>query len=170
MTPVLIKKLRMDTPGQGRQLAIDPIDEPFLGAEGPDDWDDEQQQSYQELVRTNRWNPEFGDRRSEIVFIGVHLNKELIAERLRAALLTAEESQALGGVEGWRQLDDAFFGSKCAEMYFEVQYESVEAEGGEGEETDDSDDDDAGVVAPKRKSSTKDSRPSHGKKQKKAPV
>jgi hypothetical protein len=164
----------MDTPDQGRQLAIHPIDEPFLGAEGPDDWDDEQQQNYQELVRTNKWNPEFGDRRSEIVFIGVHLNKELIAERLRAALLTAEESEALGGVEGWRKLDDAFFGGKCAELYFEVQYESVEAEGGEGEATDDSDDSDdggAGMVAPKRQSSsTKDSRPSHGKKQKKAPV
>ena len=34
------------------------------------------------------------------------LNKELITECLNSALLTAEESATLVGVEGWRELDD----------------------------------------------------------------
>ena len=61
------------------------------------------------------------------MFIGVGLNKELIAEKLNAALLT-KESKALGGVAGWNKLKDPFFGGECAEHYFGIQYESEEEE------------------------------------------
>ena len=40
-------------------------------------------------------------------------------EQLSAALLTEEESEAMGGVPGWRGMADPFFGGACAEQYFE---------------------------------------------------
>ena len=72
-------------------------------------------------VKKGKWRERFGDRQSELVFIGVHLNKELIMERLTAALLTEEESEALGGVPGWKSLADPFFGGVCAEQYFSIE-------------------------------------------------
>eukprot|EP01050_Picozoa_sp_SAG11_P005017 SAG11_NODE_337_length_10541_cov_14.862574_6_plen_746_part_00 len=70
-------------------------------------------------VAAGKWRDSFGDRQTEIVFIGVGLNKELMMERLEAALLTEEESDALGGVSGWRALEDPFFDGRCAEKYFD---------------------------------------------------
>jgi hypothetical protein len=76
------------------------------------------------------------------VFIGVNLNKKLIEQTLTAALLTAKESKALGGVKGWSKLSDPFFGGECAEHYFEVQYESdKEEEEEDGDEDEDEDED-----------------------------
>ncbi len=119
----------------GKHLTVVPIGAPFLAAMHQDDWDEEAQKHQQELVRTGKWDDKFGDRSTEIVFIGVHLNKKLIAAKLNAALLTEAESKELGGIEGWRNLDDAFFGGECAKHYFELQYESEEEEeGDEGEE------------------------------------
>jgi G3E family GTPase len=71
-------------------------------------------------VKAGKWRETFGDRQSELVFIGVNLNKELMTERLGAALLTEEESDALGGVTGWRELEDPFFGGSCATKYFDL--------------------------------------------------
>jgi hypothetical protein len=58
----------------------------------------------------------------QVVFIGIGLDKQLIAEKLNAALLTAEESNALGGVEGWRKLEDVILDGNCAEDFFDVKY------------------------------------------------
>lgn len=38
-----------------------------------------------------RWHPEFGDKQSEIVWIGIDLEKDEIIESLDACLLTDEE-------------------------------------------------------------------------------
>ena len=40
----------------------------------------------------------------------VGLSKDLIQEKLNAALLTEEENVALGGMKRWRNLSDSFFG------------------------------------------------------------
>lgn len=52
------------------------------------------------------WEPEFGDRRQEIVFIGADMGRDLIEQHLNAALLTPEEMA--GGPEAWRQFEDPF--------------------------------------------------------------
>jgi len=50
------------------------------------------------------WREPWGDRRQELVFIGVDLNEEYLRQRLNAALLTAEEF-ALGR-DHWTTLPD----------------------------------------------------------------
>lgn len=89
-------------------------------------WGEDEQEYKDEMVKNGWWQPEFGDRASEVVFIGVNLNKELIAETLTAALLTEEESKTLGGVEGWRGLEDPFFDGECASQYFDIPEEEEE--------------------------------------------
>ena len=98
----------------GKHLTVVPIGAPFLAATDKDEWDDEGKKVYNEAVKSGSWDEKFGDRGSEIVFIGVNLNKKLIAEKLSAALLTEQESKALGGVAGWKRLSDPFFGGQCA--------------------------------------------------------
>jgi G3E family GTPase len=76
--------------------------------------------THRNQVAAGKWRPKFGDRGSVVVFIGVHLNRRLIAEKLREALLTEAESAALGGVRGWRGLADPFMGGSCADRFFDV--------------------------------------------------
>jgi hypothetical protein len=52
------------------------------------------------------WHPDYGDRRHEIVFMGIHMDQAAITQALDAALLTDDEL-ALGW-EGWRSLPDPF--------------------------------------------------------------
>jgi G3E family GTPase len=52
------------------------------------------------------WEPEFGDRRQELVFIGMQMDQALIESRLNATLLTDEEMAA--GPEAWRHYDNPF--------------------------------------------------------------
>ncbi|MBD1207933.1 MAG: GTP-binding protein [Ignavibacteria bacterium] len=53
-----------------------------------------------------RWNEPYGDRRQEIVFIGIDIDKEAITRQLDKCLLTDAE-MALGE-EGWVKLNDPF--------------------------------------------------------------
>ncbi|AUX19717.1 hypothetical protein SOCEGT47_001690 [Sorangium cellulosum] len=52
------------------------------------------------------WDPTWGDRRQEIVFIGVDMNREALTRGLDACLLTPDEMAE--GPSGWRRLDDPF--------------------------------------------------------------
>ncbi len=52
------------------------------------------------------WEEPFGDRRQELVFIGVEMNQERILKRLNEALLTDAEMKL--GEEGWQDLPDPF--------------------------------------------------------------
>jgi G3E family GTPase len=129
----------MDFHTAGRQLSIVADEQPYLGAINQEDWDEDMKKVHSELVVSGKWHEKWGDRQNELVFIGVHLNKELIHKELNAALLTEEESEALGGVEGWRGLEDGFFGGQCAPNYFELP-EGFESEEGEEEEEEEEDD------------------------------
>ena len=93
---------------------------PYLAALNEAYWGEDQRAAKKEMVARGWWQPQFGDRMSEVVFIGVNLNKELIADTLQAALLTQEESDSLGGVDGWRDLEDPFFDGECARLYFDA--------------------------------------------------
>lgn len=57
-----------------------------------------------ELAR--HWEEPWGDRRQELVFIGVRMNEVALRARLDAALLTASELEA--GPGAWGALDDPF--------------------------------------------------------------
>ena len=57
---------------------------------------------------------------SVVVFIGVGLNKPLMMEKLTEALLTEKESEELGGVQGWAELQDPFFGGDAAKSFMDL--------------------------------------------------
>lgn len=59
----------------------------------------------QQDIRAN-WEGEFGDRRQELVFIGVDMDEAEIVEKLDSALLSDVEMK--GGVEAWNRLADPF--------------------------------------------------------------
>ncbi|KAL7543872.1 hypothetical protein ACHAXR_013258 [Thalassiosira sp. AJA248-18] len=61
------------------------------------------------LKDKGKWSEKFGDRRSELVFIGVGLDKEKIRTWLKQALVTEEETAAMGGMEKWKELKDPFW-------------------------------------------------------------
>ena len=50
------------------------------------------------------WDPQFGDRHTKLVFIGMDLNVELIKKELDECLLTEEEFHG-----DWHQLRDPFY-------------------------------------------------------------
>ena len=85
---------------------------PFLAAIKRSEWEKEEKDIYEALVKDGKWTDDHGDRRSELVFIGVHLNKTLIHEQLTSALVTDEET-------GWKELNDPFFGG-AAKEHFEL--------------------------------------------------
>ena len=92
---------------------------PFLSAIKRSEWEKEEEEIYKTLVADGKWSEKYGDRRSEVVFIGVRLNKKMIHEMLTSALLTDEESANLGGMKGWKKLNDPFFGG-TAQDHFEL--------------------------------------------------
>ncbi|MBM00172.1 MAG: hypothetical protein CMM06_10825 [Rhodopirellula sp.] len=52
------------------------------------------------------WDPEVGDCRQELVFIGINMNETAIDEALEKCLLT--DSEVAEGIEAWMKLDDPF--------------------------------------------------------------
>ncbi len=64
--------------------------------------DDDERRELERLA--DRWHPDWGDRRQEIVFIGRGLDRAALVARLDAALLTPAEL-ALGPA-AWRAFDD----------------------------------------------------------------
>ncbi|MCC5875286.1 MAG: GTP-binding protein [Candidatus Sumerlaeia bacterium] len=52
----------------------------------------------------NEWEEPWGDRRQELVFIGVNLDKPALEKKLNAALMKDKEMK--GGPEAWEMLED----------------------------------------------------------------
>ncbi len=86
--------------------------------------DDEEALSEIESLRSGgRWS-EFGDRKQELVLIGVHLNKHSMREALEKALLTDEEMTAgKKNIETWKSMEDPFFQGNCADLYWNLMEE-----------------------------------------------
>jgi G3E family GTPase len=78
----------------------DPIGVPVVVS---GDWPEDPEERA-ELQRL--WDPVFGDRRQELVFIGVGLRADELRDRLHGCLLTADELAA--GEGAWRLLPDPF--------------------------------------------------------------
>ncbi len=76
-----------------------------------------------------QWQPLWGDRRSEVVFIGVQMDKVKVEAALDACLLTPDEMDL--GPAGWRCFDDPF--PKIAHEHGDS---SDEEEEGDDEEED----------------------------------
>jgi G3E family GTPase len=53
-----------------------------------------------------QWQPEFGDRRQEIVFIGIDMDEPGLRRQLDACLLT--DTEMVGGQARWNRLPDPF--------------------------------------------------------------
>jgi G3E family GTPase len=68
-----------------------------------DEWPEEEEARAQ---IQNDWQEPWGDRRQELVFIGVGLEEAALRTKLDAALLTKKELDA--GPKGWRKLRDPF--------------------------------------------------------------
>ena len=70
-------------------------------------------QTLTELKEGGKWNTHFGDRRTEIVFIGIKLNESKIRQALNDSLLTDEELNVdkHDMKKVWADdLEDSFFG------------------------------------------------------------
>lgn len=65
-----------------------------------------------------RWQESYGDRRQELVFIGVHLDKEWLRNQLDQALLTEEEMQL--GAQAWSRFADPLPSWHTAEQQFQL--------------------------------------------------
>ena len=49
------------------------------------------------------WDPEYGDRRNELVFIGIDLDKEAITKQLDECLINTKEME-----QDWNTLEDPY--------------------------------------------------------------
>ncbi|CCK77379.1 CobW/P47K family protein [Oleispira antarctica RB-8] len=75
----------------------------FWKAVPVDEWpQDEESQSFIK----SKWQEPFGDMRQELVFIGQHLDENVMRKSLNDCLLSEEE--LLQGQEAWKMLDDPF--------------------------------------------------------------
>mmetsp|Transcript_1317 Transcript_1317/g.3593 ORF Transcript_1317/g.3593 Transcript_1317/m.3593 type:complete len:599 (-) Transcript_1317:70-1866(-) len=114
----------------GTQVDIKPSDQPFI-VEIKEKLDDSPKGAVDprmvDVIETRIsklqddgfYTAKYGDRRTQLVFIGVGLNKDKMRKWLTKALLTEEESAAMGGVKGWRNLKDPLFGGRLAAAHFE---------------------------------------------------
>ncbi|AEU34443.1 cobalamin synthesis protein P47K [Granulicella mallensis MP5ACTX8] len=89
----------------GATLTVEPQAQ-WLAAGDPDEEHDPDTKEYIGRV----WEPEFGDRRQEVVFIGADMDRAALEAQMDAALLTPEEMA--GGPQAWKKLNDPF-----AEMF-----------------------------------------------------
>lgn len=67
-----------------------------------------------------RWDDDFGDRKQELVFIGIEIDEALLRERLSQCLLTEAELDL--GTDAWLQMSDPFphWGTAADEEEVEV--------------------------------------------------
>ena len=118
----------------GSEIEMQPGDAPFLMERKalPKLWTKDVQQVYEWFQEEGLWTEKWGDRRSQLVFIGVDLDADAIHNSLNKALLTEAESAELGGIKGWKKLKDPFFngdlGKKCDAFYAHAAVEKAKAE------------------------------------------
>lgn len=111
----------VDFHAAGRHIQLVPSPRPYLAAIARHEWDHSDHEQCRRLVAEGTWHSVHGDRESEVVFIGVALDKTRILEELSAALLT--EAEVAEGAVGWKAFEDVFFGGK----FFQVLSEEEEA-------------------------------------------
>jgi G3E family GTPase len=95
---------RHDTMGlfsqAGLQVEMEPVG-PWLAAVAPDEWDlDDEERADVE----RRWHPTWGDRRQELVLIGVDLDHEVVLAALDATLL--DDDELAFGPRAWADMED----------------------------------------------------------------
>ena len=86
----------------GSALTVEPSGLWLAAAESGEDVDDPELAEYVGKV----WDPVMGDRRQELVFIGVEMDRAALTARLDSALLTDDEM--VGGAEAWEMFDNPF--------------------------------------------------------------
>jgi G3E family GTPase len=75
----------------------------WWAAADPDRWPEDE--AVQDSIKAN-WQEPYGDRRQEIVFIGVGMDEAAVRRQLNACLLTPDEIRS--GVKAWAKLPDPF--------------------------------------------------------------
>ena len=116
--------IRFQTAGTSIQMQFS--EQPFFAAikekielkENPDDFliNFIEGEEVKELKEKGKWTEKYGDRRNELVFIGIGLNKDKIRTWLTQALVTEEETAAMGGMEEWKKLKDPFWDGKIPDF------------------------------------------------------
>lgn len=83
----------------GRSVGIEPVS--YWVAAMPTETRRQILAENREMAQT--WDPEYGDRRNELVFIGIDLDKEAITKRLDECLVNEEEIE-----QDWNTLEDPY--------------------------------------------------------------
>ena len=83
----------------GRSVGIEPVS--YWVAAMPTETRRQILAENREMAQT--WDPEYGDRRNELVFIGIDLDKEAITKQLDECLVNEEEI-----VQDWNTLEDPY--------------------------------------------------------------
>ena len=83
----------------GRSVGIEPVS--YWVAAMPTETRRQILAENREMAQT--WDPEYGDRRNELVFIGIDLDKEAITKRLDECLVNGKEI-----VQDWNTLEDPY--------------------------------------------------------------
>jgi len=97
----------------GRLFNLTPSERPFLDALPKDQFDSLAHRQFavalEEKTKDGGWYEDtgYGDRDSEIIFIGVGLDKARIVEALQEALVSDEE--LAGGPALWKDFEDVYF-------------------------------------------------------------
>eukprot|EP01063_Lacrimia_lanifica_P034867 TRINITY_DN6545_c0_g1_i1.p1 TRINITY_DN6545_c0_g1~~TRINITY_DN6545_c0_g1_i1.p1 ORF type:complete len:373 (+),score=154.63 TRINITY_DN6545_c0_g1_i1:746-1864(+) len=92
----------------GRQLEFHlNSSQPWIAKIPEDLWYPEHKETAAAMRAAGKWDAMYGDRRSQLVCIGVDMDKAAIIAALEDALMTEEEMK--GGWPEWRKLDDPFF-------------------------------------------------------------
>lgn len=115
--------MNFQTAGKHVQMGLH--DDPFLVEKPKSNWNQQDKDAYDWMVENGWWSKKWGDRRSQLVFIGVGLNRDRIHKSLNDALVTEEEMTKFGGLWGLNMLKDPFYNGqllqKCATYYGHVE-------------------------------------------------
>jgi G3E family GTPase len=78
----------------------------WLAALPPDRWNETSDE--RRIAADLSWDPYYGDRRTVLALIGLHLDHAALTALLHRCLLT--DAELADGIDGWRQLPDPFAG------------------------------------------------------------